>query len=160
MKLARLLVGALCLVAALAGCGREEATTPEARIRALIDRVVAGAEAGEIDPLQDALGDGFRAEGGLDREQIIDRVRLYLLRYRTVHLLTRVESITVASDGLARAELLLGAAARPIESASVLRGYRGSVHRVALQLERTDGAWTVHYAEWTRVSPGELIRLM
>lgn len=144
----------------LAACAQEEPGSPESRIRALIDRVAAAAESGEIGPVESALAPSFRAEGGLDREGILDRIRLYFLRYGSVHLLVRVESITVDSERRATARVLLGSAAQPIDSPSVLKGYRASVHRLDLQLERADESWRVFHAAWERVGAGELIRLM
>lgn len=150
----------LCLVIFLAACGRDEPGSPEAQIRALIDRVTAAAESGEIGPVESVLAPSFRAEGAMDRDQLLDRVRLYFLRYRRMHLLVRIESISVDSGQPASARVLLGTAARPIDSPSVLTGYRASVHRIDLRLDRVDGDWQVLYAAWERVGAGALIRLM
>jgi hypothetical protein len=146
------------LVLWLAGCG-ESPETPDARIRALIDEAVTGAETGDIDPFKAAMSGQFRSADGHDRDDMLNRLRLYMLGEQSLHLLVRVEEIEVLADDLATARVLVGAARRPIESPDVLSGYRASVHRVDLSLALSDGDWRVHRAEWERVSPGQLIRL-
>ncbi|MBA1146834.1 hypothetical protein H0Z60_07145 [Ectothiorhodospiraceae bacterium WFHF3C12] len=153
----------LCLALILAlitlGCGPEPGT-PEEQIRDLIDGLEAGAEAGEIDPFQAALAASFRSDSGLDRDDVLNRIRLYLLQHQRLHLITRVESIDVAGADLASATVLLGTAARPIDSAEVLTGYRAGVYRIGVELERAGGQWRAHYARWERVSATALIQLM
>lgn len=151
---------ALGLIAILSACDRDAPASPEARIRALIARAEAAAEAGEIDVFESALAADVQAGRGLGREDLLRRLRLYLLQHRRLHLHVRVESVEVPTEQLATASVLLGSAARSIDAPSVLTGYRASVHRISLELERRGGEWRVYRVGWVRVSPAELIRLM
>lgn len=72
----------------------------------------------------------------------------------------RVKSVDVDDAGRAAVEVLVGMPAQPIDSAEVLSTYRASVYRITAELERRDERWRACHADWERVGPGELIRLM
>lgn len=154
-------VGGLLVVAvlAVAAWGCSEPPGPEAQIRALIADMEAGAESGDIGPFKAALASSFQGEGGLDRARALNRVRLFLLGRRSLHVLVRIREVTVTGEADARASVLVATAGRPMDSPDALSAYRADVHQVRLFLDRTGGEWRVYRAEWAPASVGELVKL-
>lgn len=157
MRIARGLLAAALLLGA--GACSDSPETPEAAIREMISRAEAGAEAGDIEPFEDAMDAEFQGEGGRDRGEVLNLLRLYMLRHQALHAIVRVEEIDVYSADDATATVLVATARRPIDSPEALSGYRTGVHRVELSLELIDGMWQVYRAQWERASVGALIKL-
>lgn len=141
---------ALCCVLALAGCGGDPAT-PEAEVRALIDRTAEAAGEGDARAVIDALHPDYRDMRGNDREAIARLLRLQLLRGGSLVVFPTVEQVQVHGDDAATALLTVRFADADFRRLSV----DGGVRRIEMELVRDDG-WRVISARWAR--PDEELR--
>lgn len=135
---------ALCCVLAAAGCGGDPAT-PEAEIRALIERTAEAAGDGDAGAVVDVLHPDYRDRRGNDRDAIARLLRLQLLRGGSLVVLPDVEQVEVHAGDAASALLTVRFADADLRRLSV----DGGARRVELELVREDG-WRVISARWAR----------
>lgn len=145
------------LVALLtAGCG-DEPESPEAQVRAQIARAVEAAEARDTGALRAMVSDRYSDPDGRDKRAVEAILRLHFLRNQSVHLYTRVQSVTVSKPDRAEASMLVAMAGVPITSEVELPALRADLHRFDIDFALEDGSWRVQRAEWSRAELGELV---
>lgn len=149
-----LLAGAL-LLGLGGGCSRTD--TPEQRVRALIAQAEDAAERKEIRTLRGYVSERYRDEAGRDRRAVEGILRLYLLRNERLHLLTRIERVTVMPPDRAEAVVYVAMAARPIANAAELAGFRADLYRFEVEFSQEDGEWRVERAAWRPAEPADFI---
>jgi hypothetical protein len=141
----------LCLVALfplVLSCSAEP-DSPEARIRALLERAELGAEEKDVDAMMELVSIDYKDAAGRRKHNIHGLLAFYFLRNQSIHLLTRVQEITFPEPEQSEVTVLVAMAGRPIESASDLIGIRSSLYRFDFALtDEGDGEWKVHGAEW------------
>jgi len=150
------LISLLLAALALNAC-RGERLSPEDQIRARISLAVTAAEQKDLGTLRDMISDQFRDEQGQDRRAVENILRVHFLRNESLHFLTRVVSVTLASPDRAEAVVLAAMAGVPITSEADLPGLRADLHRFEISFVREDKTWRVRHAAWRRADPGEFI---
>ncbi|MFQ5608959.1 MAG: hypothetical protein ACE5F8_01660, partial [Woeseiaceae bacterium] len=70
--------------AVLAGCGSDEATDPEARIRAWVDDMQAHVEARERGDVVDGISEDYVDGRGNGRDDLENTLRVYFLRHNSI----------------------------------------------------------------------------
>jgi hypothetical protein len=146
----------LALIVLLAGC-RSEQASPEAQLRALIQSAATAAEQKDIGTLRDLLSDRYADEHGQDKRAVERLLRIHFLRNESVHLLTRVQSVTLMQPDQAQAVVLVAMAGVPIASEAELAGLRADLHRFEVDFVREDKAWRARRAAWRRTGPGDFL---
>src|SRR5690606_1056560 len=94
----------LCLVALaaiVAGCGEQD--SPEAQVRAVIDRMELGAENRDVGDVLDHVSATYRDDHGNGREEVGRLLRGYFIANQSIHLLTRIESLSFPAEEIGRA---------------------------------------------------------
>jgi len=135
------------LVTVLAGCGGPEGS-PEAEIRAWIDRGEALFAAEDRRGLVDMVSPAYADARGMSRDDIDDRFRILFLRTDDVKLVTNVEEITVMDGSAANVKLTVAAAGRD-EFATL--GFSADAYNFELELDRAGGAWRLIGARWGEI---------
>ena len=135
----------------LAGCSAPD--TPEQRIRELIGAAEEAVEKKEIGTLRGFVAQTYSDAAGRDRRAIDGLLRVYLLRHDKIHLLTRIESVTVTAPARAEAVIYVAMAARPIARVEELGPFRADLYRFEVRFVEEDGEWRVVGAAWR---PAEL----
>lgn len=123
---------------------------PEAQVRTLLDQFEEAVEARDVTTLKGFLSEKYRDERGRGRNQVADLAAVYFLQHRSIHLLTRLDSLGFAADSTeAQARLFVAMAGRALPNADALG--RAALYRfdVALAYEGPD-AWKVREARWQR----------
>jgi hypothetical protein len=152
----RLLAMALIVATLLAAC-RSERDTPEAQVRTLIRSAVAAAEQKQLGTLRDMVSERYADEQGLDKRAVENLLRLQFLRNESLHLYTRIQSVSLPQPDRAQATVLVAMAGVPIASEADLPALRADLHRFEIDFAREDKTWRVQRATWRRVEPGELL---
>lgn len=144
----------LLLVVVMAGtaCRKSE----EARIRALLDDAVAGAEAANPKKTLAQVADDFRADNGADRDAIKGVLAREMLQGNRITVIRRDQSITVE-----------GETAKASFDAALLRGDRAKLKglvpqrmgtwRFVLDLEKRDGEWWIVAASYQPIPTTEFV---
>jgi len=135
----------LCAVLALAACGGEP-VTPEAEIRALLERTAGAAGEGDVGGVADALHPDYRDRRGNDRAAIVRLLRLQLVRGGSVVVLPDIEQVEVHGGDAASVRMTVRFAGADLRRLSL----DGGARRVELDLVRDD-QWRVISARWARL---------
>jgi hypothetical protein len=141
-----LLAGGLGILLACA----PETQSPEDEVRALLARAEIAVEERDLNTLKGFVSDDYADERGDDKRAIHAILAYHFLRNRSVHLLTRVQSVTVLAPERAQATLLVAMAGRRIQSAEQLVGLRADLFRFEFALVREGRDWRVESAAWRR----------
>jgi hypothetical protein len=140
---------ALALAALASLACSPDPDSPEARVRAVLAALEAGAEARDAGSMKEHVSERYRDARGQDRRAATALVAFHFLQNRSVHLLVRVRSVAIASDGAARIDAVVAMAGVPIPAPEALAGLRADLYRFDLRLrEEDDGAWRIVWAEW------------
>jgi hypothetical protein len=139
----------------LAACAKRE--TPEQRVRAVIIGAEQAVEKKDISQVRGFLSERYTDEEGRDRRAVEGILRLYLLRNEAIHLLTRIDAITVVPPGKAEAVVYVAMAARPITQADTLSSFNANLYRFELSFAEEDKQWRVVRAAWRPAEPADFI---
>jgi hypothetical protein len=135
---------------ALSACG-EEVKSPEVQLRKLVVTAEAAAEDRDLDTLKDMVAEQYEDDRGLDKRTVLQLLRGYFLRHRTIYLLTRIQNIDLQNPSLAQVSVFVAMAGRPIDTAQTLRLIRADLYRFDLVFEAKDQIhWQVTNASWRR----------
>jgi hypothetical protein len=137
------------LLPLLVSCSSEP-DTPEAQVRALLKQGEVAAEKKESRVLRGLISEKYSDSEGQDKKAVESILRYYFLRNESIHLLTRVQSITFPEPARAQAVVLVAMAGRPISSARELERLHADLHRFDITLAREGKEWKVIRAEWRR----------
>ncbi len=140
----------LTLLLALLGlgaCGGEEGS-PEDQVRQFIAAVEAAAEDRDLGALRGLVSEAYLDGEGSDKRAVVARLRLYLLRNQSIHIITRIEEIEFPTLDLATATVLAGMAGRRSDGEFSLNA---DLYEFRISLEDTgDGEWQLIRADWKR----------
>jgi hypothetical protein len=147
-KRAQLAIAAVALLPLLLACSAEP-DSPEARVRALLDRAEVAAEEKNVDAMMELVSLDYKDTTGRRKHNIHGILAFYFLRNKSIHLLTRIQEITFPEPERSEVTVLVAMAGRPIESAADLIGVRSSLYRFDFALkDEGDEDWKVYGAEW------------
>jgi hypothetical protein len=144
LRLRRLAAAAL-LAALVSACGPRD--TPESQVRAVVARGEEAAEARDLSGLMDLVSPAYQDGQGGGHEDLKQYLRGYLVTHQSIHLLTRVDSVTFPYRDMAKLRLTLGTLGRESAAASAF-DLAGDVYDVELELQVDDGEWRVTRARW------------
>lgn len=151
----RMTVAVLAALSLGVACSRP--SSPEAEVRATLARAEQAAAAKDLAALRDLVAEQYRDRDGRDRRAVEQLLRVYFLRHGSIHLLTRVQSVTFPAPTRAEVVVLVAMAGTPIASGADLTGLAADLHRFELTLAREGNTWRAVRAEWRRAEPGELL---
>jgi hypothetical protein len=131
---------ALALCLSSAGCG--PSGTPEDEIRALVDAAETAAEAREASELRALIADDYADAHGRTAVDVRRLLQGYLIAHQSIRLITRIDSIELQGNELARVRVTVGMLGREADAGSDW-DLAGDIHRLDLRLAREDGEWRV-----------------
>ncbi len=144
-------IGLSSLVAVcLAACGREPETLPEAEIRAFVAGAEAAAEERNMSALRALIAKDYADAQGYDRKTIENMMRLHVLRNRSLHVLTRIDSIQFLEPERALVVVMAALAGQSVTRIDELVNLDADLFRFELELARNNGDWQVRHAGWKR----------
>jgi hypothetical protein len=150
----------IIIVLLLSGCGRFRHQTPEEQIEAFLERAEFRVEARDVAATTALISYDYADLWGRDREQMRRLLTGYFLRHRTIHVLKKIDRITVANERSAQV-VLYAALAASVEEHSESPSFR-DWHGDLIQLEadlvlESDGQWRVLRLNWRQVQKEDLL---
>jgi hypothetical protein len=140
----------------LSACG-EDAKSPEVQLRERIAMAEAAAEKRDLDTLRDMVAEQYSDDRGLDKRTVLQLLRGYFLRHRTIYLLTRIQNIDLPQPDQAKVTVFVAMAGQPIDTAQTLRSIRADLYRFDLIFKAEDPThWQVINAAWRRAKLDDL----
>jgi hypothetical protein len=143
----RLVIPALSLGLLAQACAPE---SPEAQVRRLIERAERAAEARRLDELTELVSPRYSDGAGRDRAALTTLLRGYLAAGGTLHLLTRVDSLSAVSPERVEVRMLVATASVPISGVADLERLSADLLRVELTMEKERRDWRLTRASWKR----------
>lgn len=148
MKLLKFAAATLLSLLASA-CG--PSGTPDAQVRAVIERGEVAAEARDLSGVMDLVSPTFQDGRGGNRDDLKQYLRGYFVTHQSIHLLVRVDSVEFPYKDMARVSLTLGTLGRETAGVSAF-DLAADVHEVELELQLEDGDWRVTRGNWQSAS--------
>ena len=135
----------------LSACGGEDASDPEAELRAWVARGETATEEKDRGDLLDLISESYADSRGNDRDGLGDILRVYFFRQDSIALLTSIDEITFYDDTAAQVLLTVGMAG----TNSGALGFRADAYQFELELQKPEDEWTLIGARWGELG-GEL----
>jgi hypothetical protein len=135
----------------LSACGGEDASDPEAELRAWVARGETATEEKDRGDLLDLISESYADSRGNDRDGLGDILRVYFFRQDSIALLTSIDEITFYDDTAAQVLLTVGMAG----TNSGALGFRADAYQFELELQKAEDEWTLIGARWGELG-GEL----
>jgi hypothetical protein len=145
---------ALMVVSAV-GC-RSGEDSPEAQVRATIERAETLAEAKDLGGLKGLVSDRYQDNTGQDKRAILGLLFVQFRRHESIHLLTRIDRVDI-EPAQARAIVFTAMAGRPIPAVSNLPALRADLYRFDLTLVDERGTWRVTKSAWRPAVLGDFL---
>jgi hypothetical protein len=140
----RLALLAMLAAASLPACAAEP-DSPEAQVRALLQRAEAAAEEKDVGALKQMVSESYSDDRGQDRQAIAGLLTFYFLRNQSIYLLTRVGKIEFPEPTRARTTVLVAMAGTPIPDIEELARIRADLD------------WRVTRAAWRRARADDFL---
>jgi hypothetical protein len=144
-------------ILSLASCISGPAT-PEARVRALIERAQEAVVDRDLGILTELISTHYADEADRDRRAIVGLLRDRFLESQAIYLLTRIQRLALPEPARAEATLLVAVGGAPIDSEADISALRADLYQFDLVLadEGAEG-WKVIRAAWRRKQTGGLL---
>lgn len=136
------------LLAALSACS-DDPYNPEQQVRDMISAGEETVEARSIKGVLDFISDNYQDNDGRRKQEIKQLIAGYILRNKSIHLLTRMQHVAL-NDDETRADVILyvGMAGVPVASVDQLVFTRADLYRFDLSLVLEEGDWRVARGSW------------
>ncbi len=144
----------LSLLLPVLSCSQDD-DSPEAQIRRFIAAGIEAAEGRDSDALREMLHVGYRDGRGYDRKQLAGLLRVYFLRHKNIHLLSKIDRIELIDDSQARVDMHVAMAGSVIADADALAALRAQIYRFELELVKQP-EWQLQHARWAPASEADL----
>lgn len=129
----------------LGGCSNE---SPEDQVRLFIKTAEDAVENNEIGDVREMISESYSDDKGRTKKDIIRYLSYQLLRKRSIHLFTSIDTITIVSENQAKVNLFVAMTGQPVESASILPQLHADIYRFDLNLQKEDGDWLLVTSMW------------
>lgn len=141
------MVSAACLILLSACSG--DVDDPEQQIHEMIHAGEAAFEARSIVEVLDYIADSYQDQEGRKKGDIQRLVAGYILRNKSIHLLTRIHNVALNHDGnQADVMLYVGMAGVPVGNVDQLVFTRADLYRFDLSVVLEEGVWRVANGSW------------
>lgn len=137
-------------------CSRQR-ENPEEQIRSLVRNAAVAAEQKDLGTLREIISDTYADDQGQNKRAVEGLLRVQFLRNQSVHLFTRIESVTLPQPDRGRAVVLVAMGGVPIASEADLPGIRADLHRFEIDVVREDKTWRVQRATWYRAELADFL---
>ena len=138
----------ITVLAVLPACSGDP-ESPEEQIREMLSAGEEVVEARSILKALEFVSDDYQDKRGRQKKDIQRLIAGYILRNKSIHLLTRVQQVALSEDK-AQADVILyvSMAGVPVTSADQLMLVRADLYRFDLSVKLKDGDWRVTAGSW------------
>lgn len=143
------IAASLCVALTLILLSCEGANNPEHQIREMIAAGEEAVEARSIMSARDFIANSYQDQQGRQKAGVEKILAGYILRNKSIHLLTRVHDLTL-NDNQIRADIILYVAMAniPLPTLDQLVYTRADFYRFDLELLLEEGEWRISSGRW------------
>jgi hypothetical protein len=148
-NLSRIFILIECSLALICAACSQPPTTPADEIRQLVAILEEAAGKKDITTLKAHISERYRDEEQRDKQALKAIFAYYFLQHRSIHVLTRIDSLSFPQPGMAETTVFAAMAATQIPDASWLPRLRADIYRFDARWEKeSDGVWRLLEATW------------
>jgi hypothetical protein len=148
-SLGRILILIGCSTALTCAACSRPTPTPEDEIRQLVAVLEDAVREKDITTIKAHISERYRDEEQRDKQALKAVLAYYFLQHRSIHLLTRMESLRFPRPGTAEITVFAAMAGTQIPDASWLPRIQADVYRFDAAWEKeTGGVWRLREASW------------
>ncbi|MES9862432.1 MAG: hypothetical protein ABW157_19275 [Candidatus Thiodiazotropha sp. LLP2] len=138
------------------GCS-DDPVSPEVQLRQTISDAESSIKARDLSATMGFVHSGYQDQNGFDLRQLRAMLAGYLLRHKSIFVLTKIEKLEIIEGGEARVLLFAGLAGTPQEQTLTFAEWRGDLMRLDLKFIHQDDEWLLTQADWRRAGPEDFI---
>ena len=141
----------LVLILVLANCTESTTNTPEDRVKATLVALEVAAEKRSLSDFMEHFSDDYHDHLGNTADRVRLLVQLQYMRNHTIHILSKIQSLTIEGD-TALVEISAAMAAREADLDGEASGLRADTHHFSVVLSSPDDqqTWLIESASWDR----------
>jgi hypothetical protein len=148
-SLSRILILLVCSTTLICFACSRPPPSPEDEIRQLIALLEDAVRKKDITPLKAHISERYRDEEQRDKQAMKGVLAYYFLQHRSIHLLTRIESLRFPQPRTAEISVFAAMAGTQIPDASWLPRVQADIYRFDATWEKeSDGVWRLQKASW------------
>ncbi|HFC31058.1 MAG TPA: hypothetical protein ENJ44_08465 [Oceanospirillales bacterium] len=138
----------LFLVFTLAACSNDDELTKEQVLKKSIADLESRFEARSLSQISEYVAEDYQDEQGRKLRDIKRIIQMQLMRHKSLHVFSTINSISWQDDNHATVEITAAMAGKPIKSASVLTSIRADMVKFTVQFVRHQDKFKVQSAKW------------
>ena len=141
----------LLLVISLSACSNSDLSTPEDRVRTVLQAIELAAEERSLSSLMDNISDGYSDHRGHSKDDIRRLVQLHYIRNQNIHILSTIQSLNIEGN-TATVELSTIMAATEEGVLNNNKRLRANSHNFSIVLieDVSEQIWLVESVSWQR----------
>lgn len=141
-------LAAAMLAVAVSHCAQSP-PSPEDEIRAVFGAAAAAARAKDAAAFKEIISDRYRDDEGRDKNALRGILGYYLIQHRSVHILTRVQSVEFPVANRAEAVVIAALAGTELPEGALVPSLDADMYRIDAALAREGGGkWRITRANW------------
>lgn len=128
------------------------------QVRSLLERAEVAAEKRDAGALKQLVSETYTDARAHDKDAIVRLLGFYFFRHKSIHLLTRVQTLEFPEPAQAEVSVFVAMAGRPIPAVAELSRLRADLYRFDFVLT-SEGPedWQVVRAEWRRAKMDDFL---
>lgn len=141
----------LLLVISLNGCNNSDLSSPEERVRAVLQAIELAAEERSLSKLMENISESYSDHKGHSKDDIRRLVQLHYIRNQNIHILSTVQSLSIEGN-TATVELSTIMAATEEGVLNNDKRLRANSHNFSIVLieDVSEQTWLVESVAWQR----------
>lgn len=143
------------LLSSMPGCGPKG--TPQEQIRLFIAAGEEAAEKRDWGGIRKLISDNYGDEQRRSKQDLVRVAAGYFLRHDNIHLLTRIEKLTLLQEDEADVIVLVAMADLPVKTVDTLLDLQADLYRFEMKLKREDNDWLLIKAHWRQAEKQDFL---
>lgn len=138
------------LISLLVACSGSDPTSPEQRVKAVLEEIEVAAEQRSLSGFMRHISDSYTDHLGQSKDDIRRLIQLHYIKNQNIHIFSTVQSLSIDED-TASVEINAAMAATEAEIKSEQGRLRANTHRFSIVLKTVDQQnWQVQSVSWER----------
>jgi hypothetical protein len=143
----------LLLISLIISACSDAPLSPEEQLSNILKEAETYLEARDLTSAMGFVDPDYQDKTGRDFRALKAMLLGYLMRHKSIHIFSKVDTIDIHTANEAEAVVFAGLAATPQERDLTPAQWRGDLLRLELRFKRRDDDWLLHTAQWRRAMP-------
>ena len=146
------------LIALITACSPDVKHSKEQLLKQSIEQLETRFEQRSLSKISEYISENYKDEQGHKQKDIKRIIQMQLLRHKSLHVFSTINSVNWQDDNHATVEITAAMAGKPIESISVLTSIRADMIKFKVNFIRDQDLFKVQSASWTWARPSDFLK--